>query len=465
MTGAGHFRTPVWKGIEIIEGLRGHISGLGVPTYVVDATRGGGKIPLGPNYLVSASNDSVVLRNYEGMMIHYHPTGEPLARPCRGSRDAQGQRPASKGQAESPDPRGEPAAPAAGEGARQERQRPTQRDERPPEARQRQGRERPRQRSRALRIGIAFDLAPDRPRPRPRKAGPDDQFEEFDKPETVEAIAAVLRGRGHEVVLLGDGSDLLRRALDDPPDLVWNMAEGHGVGRSREARVPAALEMLGIPCTGSDPLTLAATLDKDVAKRLVASEGSVKVPDGRALPTWMEREGFAKAIAPLFANPADPARRGPVLLKPSFEGSSKGIRTRCLAHSVDEAWTVYREIASTYRQTVLVEEFIRGEEVTVGLVGNVDDRSVEVLGAMRVVPTRREDDFVYSLEVKRDWRNRVRYEAPAPLDPDVAHRLFAAARACYESLGCRDLARDRLSHPRRHPLLYRSQPPCPASPP
>jgi lysine 2,3-aminomutase len=76
VTGAGHFRTQVWKGIEIIEGLRGHISGLGVPTYVVDAPRGGGKIPLMPNYLLSASNDSVVLRNYEGMIVHYHPTGE-----------------------------------------------------------------------------------------------------------------------------------------------------------------------------------------------------------------------------------------------------------------------------------------------------------------------------------------------------------------------------------------------------
>jgi lysine 2,3-aminomutase len=81
VTGAGHFRTPVWKGIEIIEGLRGHISGLGVPTYVVDAPRGGGKIPLGPNYLLSTSNDSVVLRNYEGMIVHYHPTGEPIQEP------------------------------------------------------------------------------------------------------------------------------------------------------------------------------------------------------------------------------------------------------------------------------------------------------------------------------------------------------------------------------------------------
>lgn len=77
VTGAGHFRTPIWKGIEIIEGLRGHTSGLGVPTYVVDAPRGGGKIPLMPNYLVSASSDSVVLRNYEGMLVNYNPTGAP----------------------------------------------------------------------------------------------------------------------------------------------------------------------------------------------------------------------------------------------------------------------------------------------------------------------------------------------------------------------------------------------------
>jgi lysine 2,3-aminomutase len=76
VTGAGHFRTSVWKGIEIIEGLRGHLSGLGIPTYVVDAPRGGGKIPLMPNYLISASDDSVILRNYEGMIVRYHPTGE-----------------------------------------------------------------------------------------------------------------------------------------------------------------------------------------------------------------------------------------------------------------------------------------------------------------------------------------------------------------------------------------------------
>ncbi len=73
VVGAGHFRTSVWKGLEIIEGLRGHMSGLGVPTYVVDGLHGAGKIPLMPNYLVSAAENAVVLRNYEGMLFRYAP--------------------------------------------------------------------------------------------------------------------------------------------------------------------------------------------------------------------------------------------------------------------------------------------------------------------------------------------------------------------------------------------------------
>jgi len=69
--GLSHFRTPVGKGIEIMESLRGHTSGFAVPTYVVDAPGGGGKIPLNPNYLVSLSTNKVVLRNYEGVITTY----------------------------------------------------------------------------------------------------------------------------------------------------------------------------------------------------------------------------------------------------------------------------------------------------------------------------------------------------------------------------------------------------------
>jgi lysine 2,3-aminomutase len=73
--GSGHFRTPVGKGLEIMEGLRGHTSGYAVPTYVIDAPGGGGKIPVMPNYLISYSDHKVVLRNYEGYITTYE---EPL---------------------------------------------------------------------------------------------------------------------------------------------------------------------------------------------------------------------------------------------------------------------------------------------------------------------------------------------------------------------------------------------------
>jgi lysine 2,3-aminomutase len=97
VAGAGHFRTPVAKGIEIIEGLRGHTSGYAVPTFVVDAPGGGGKIPLMPNYQVSTSDHRVVLRNYEGYITSYeepleYKPHDPQACPaCRSARDQAGQ--------------------------------------------------------------------------------------------------------------------------------------------------------------------------------------------------------------------------------------------------------------------------------------------------------------------------------------------------------------------------------------
>ena len=104
--GSGHFRTPVGKGLEIIEGLRGHTSGYAVPTYVIDAPGGGGKIPVMPNYLISYSDHKVVLRNYEGYITTYEepehyqkhdqaacavlPARAPGARPVRRAGAARG---------------------------------------------------------------------------------------------------------------------------------------------------------------------------------------------------------------------------------------------------------------------------------------------------------------------------------------------------------------------------------------
>jgi D-alanine-D-alanine ligase len=256
----------------------------------------------------------------------------------------------------------------------------------------------------------------------------DDLEEEFDSPETIAAIAAALESLGHEVELLGYGEPLLQRLLVGPrPDLVWNFAEGHGEGRSREARVPAVLEMLDIPYTGSDPLTLAATLDKDCAKRLVASAGV-------ATPRWYLYDGDAESIATHAADLSFP-----VFVKPAYEGSSKGILNSSILYDVDELRPALEQLHEAYCQPVLVEEFIDGDELTVGFVGN---GTPDVLGIMRVIPrAKRAQPFVYSLEVKRNWQQQVRYECPARLQPAETEAVNQAALAAWKALGCRDVAR------------------------
>jgi D-alanine-D-alanine ligase len=267
-----------------------------------------------------------------------------------------------------------------------------------------------------MHIGIAFDLRPDQPT---RPDLPDDWAEEFDSPATVEAIATALRAKGHTVSELGDGRPFIEKLLSNPPDLVFNIAEGLGVGRSREARVPAVCEMLGVPYTGSDPLTLSAALDKDVARRLVAS-ADVAVP-----AAILFYEGMPDSMLQLSF---------PAIVKPAWEGSSKGIRGRCVVHSHAE-FVAAAEQMRGYQQPILFEKFISGDELTVGIVGD------RVLGVMRVVPNQPDEHFVYSLEVKRDWRNRVRYECPAQLPAAVLEKVEATALAAYHALGCRDVAR------------------------
>src|SRR5207248_5251964 len=169
-----------------------------------------------------------------------------------------------------------------------------------------------------MKIGIAFDLKPDGPLP---AGAPDDLHEEFDAPVTVRAIADVLRRLGHDVREPGDGKPLLDALLRDPPDFVFNFAEGTGTSRSREARVPAACEMLGIPYTGSDPLVLAVALEKDLTRRLAADAG-VTVPKGVTLrPPPAPYDGDFAEFPPLLP---EAVLTLPVIAKPVFEGSSKG---------------------------------------------------------------------------------------------------------------------------------------------
>ncbi len=256
----------------------------------------------------------------------------------------------------------------------------------------------------------------------------DDLDEEFDSPETIAAIAAALQSLGHEVELLGYGEPLLQRLLSGPrPDLVWNFAEGHGAGRTREARVPAVLEMLDIPYTGSDPLTLAVTLDKPIAKQLVAAVGV-------ATPRWFVYEGDPASIEREAVS-----LRFPVFVKPACEGSSKGILNSSVLYNLESLRAALQQLHQAYQQPVLVEEFILGDELTVGVVGNDPP---QVLGIMRVLPREQSTQpFVYSLEVKRDWQRQVRYECPAALTPHDSQAVLDATLTAWRALGCRDVAR------------------------
>jgi len=275
-----------------------------------------------------------------------------------------------------------------------------------------------------MRIGIAYNLRDEAPEV---PGAPVDHAEEFDSPATIEALALVLASAGHMVERLGFGRPFLERMLADPPDLVFNIAEGLS-GRSREAQVPAVCEMLGVACTGSDPLTLALTLDKDLAKRVVASRGL-------ATP----RHLLVERLADLPGGDEPGGLSFPLIVKPAWEGSSKGVR---LASRVTTPAALREQVAFVlggYGGPALIEEFCEGEEFTVGVIGNASPRVVGVMQIRhRTLPS---DEFLYSLEVKRDWENQVEYLVPPPVTAGLLAALEKLALGCYAALGCRDVSR------------------------
>lgn len=275
-----------------------------------------------------------------------------------------------------------------------------------------------------MRIGIAFNLRDDVP---DAPGAPVDHAEEFDSPATIAALEQVLASAGHTVERLGFGRPFLERLLADPPELVFNIAEGLS-GRSREAQVPAVCEMLGVPCTGSDPLTLALTLDKDLAKRVVASRGL-------ATP----RHLLVERLAELPAGDTPGGLSFPLIVKPAWEGSSKGVRLASRVTTADALREQVAFVLGGYGGPALIEEFCDGEEFTVGVIGNASPRVVGVMQIRhRTLPT---SEFLYSLEVKRDWENQVEYLVPPPVPARLLAELEELALGCYRALGCRDVSR------------------------
>jgi len=271
-----------------------------------------------------------------------------------------------------------------------------------------------------LRVGITYDLKKDFSH---REDQPIDSFEEFDSEETIDAIRRVLERDGHEVLKLGGGAGLIDRLRNFPVDIVFNIAEGIG-GRNREAHIPALLEFLNIPYTGSDPLTLSLTLDKAMAKKVVRSEG---------IPT----PGFKKVEKMEDLHGLD--LRYPLFVKLCYEGSSKGVRLDSKVSDPSSLGEKVKWLLETYGPPVLVEEFVSGPEFTVGILGNSDP---VILGVMQIeIKGSSPDEAIYSLEVKREWEEKVRYHCPPPILGDLQKRIEEVAVRAYCALDCRDVSR------------------------
>jgi D-alanine-D-alanine ligase len=248
-----------------------------------------------------------------------------------------------------------------------------------------------------------------------------EQVMEFDPEETVAAIAAGLASLGHRVERVGRGVELARRlAAGERFDHGFSIAEGSH-GRSREAQVPALCELFDQPYAFADPLTCALTLDKAMAKRVVRDHG---------LPT----PAFAVVAAPadLGSVTLDP----PLFAKPLAEGSSKGITALSMIRSRAELEAACLDLLARFRQPVLVETFLPGREVTVGVVGH--GAGARVVGVMEVDITGGDETYAYTATNKDDWRRRVSYRL---IDDSLAAASGELALAVYAALGCRDGAR------------------------
>src|SRR5438445_1262011 len=212
---------------------------------------------------------------------------------------------------------------------------------------------------------------------------------EFDTAETVTAIAAALAQSGHEVEKIevsGPASHLASRIEAFAPDLIFNTAEGRR-GRTREAFYPALFDELGIAYTGSDAYTLAVTLDKSLTKKILAGYG-VPSPRGR----FVTRNSLGGGGLDDFVFP--------VIVKPNFEGSSKGIDDRSVAEDPIQLARVLEQVLEIFPAGVLVEQYIAGKDVTVPFVNGIGPDGVLEAAEYVIAPgyKRRFDIYDYHLK-------------------------------------------------------------------
>ena len=293
-----------------------------------------------------------------------------------------------------------------------------------------------------IRIGLAYNEKPaedaeppstgsdsESPSDRPSHSAAD-VYAEWDEPATIAAVEAALSTVGSVIRVEAD-ADFPAKLRAVKPDIVFNMAEGlHGP--NREAHVPAICEFFDVRYTASDPLALCLALDKRRAKEVFLARG-VRTPAYTMVQG--EPEGEIETIR----------GRGPWIVKPLYEGSSKGIPESAFCETQSAVRRRAAEIARVYKQPALVEQFLPGREFTVAILGN--GRGARALPVVEI----RFDALpagalpIYGYEAKWVWDRPEQpleiYECPAALTPELEAAVVGEAIAAYHALGCRDWSR------------------------
>jgi len=233
----------------------------------------------------------------------------------------------------------------------------------------------------------------------------------------------------HDVTLVEANEEAYTKLKELKPDIVFNFAEGL-VGVNRESHIPALLEMLQIPYTGSDPLTLGICLDKSRAKEILSYHN---IPNAKFL------------VAHKMEDIENVNFDFPLIVKPISEGSSKGIFSSSLVKNKKELEAEVRRIIFSYNQPALIEEFLSGREFTVAVLGNDDE--TEILPIIEI----RYDDFpvdvipMYSYEAKWILDTKENsfdvFECPAKLDNELEKKIKDTVLMTYRVLRCKDWSR------------------------
>lgn len=255
-----------------------------------------------------------------------------------------------------------------------------------------------------------------------------DTYAEWDTYETIYAIRDALRLH-HNVTLVEADEDAYDKFRKLKPDIVFNVSEGIN-GLSREAQIPAILDMLKIPYTGSDPLTLTTCLNKARTKEVLTYHG---ISNSKFVVSY-GKDGFAGKQLNF-----------PLIIKPIAEGSSKGIFNSSHVNNHESLERTLQENVTKYNQPFIVEEYLPGREFTVALLGNGSETKVLPIVEINFNELPEEMIPIYSYEAKWIFDTRENpldiFTCPAVLDEKLEEKIKETALKTFNVLNCKDWCR------------------------